>query len=163
MADFYKILVTGLSGKGKTYAARNLDPETTGFLNVENKPLPFPNKFKHHSRCKTLLDVKSNLKIYATNPDIKVIFFDSFSAYLEILLSAARKEKKGYEIWNYYNEEIGNLLNYIKDIDKEVIMTSHYEILDVEGDKEKRTKVKGEHSMPLLNLFNCWNILKPLC
>jgi hypothetical protein len=144
MTDYYKILVVSLSGKGKTYSARNLDPETTGFLNIENKPLPFKNKFKHHERCKSLVDVKLNLRKFADNPDIKVIFFDSFSAYIEILLAESRKLKKGYEIWNYYNEEIGKMLNYIKDIEKEIIVTAHYEILDIEGDREKRVKVKGK-------------------
>jgi hypothetical protein len=142
--DYYKILLTGQSGKGKTYSARNLDPETTGFLNVENKPLPFKNHFKHHIRCSSTNDVKVGLKNFADNPDIKVIFFDSFSAYVDMLLLDARKTKRGFDIWNYYNEEIGKMLNYIKDIEKEIFVTAHYEMLNIEGDSEKRVKVKGK-------------------
>jgi hypothetical protein len=144
MADYYKILVVAQSGKGKTYAARNLDPNTTGFLNVEDKPLPFKNGFKYHARCTSVADVKNKLNEYATNPDIKVIFFDSFSAYVDLLLADARKTKKGFDIWNYYNEEIGKILTYIKSIQKEVIVTAHYEMLNIEGDQDKRVKVKGK-------------------
>ena len=49
--DYYKVLLVSLSGKGKTYSSRNLNPETTGFINMENKPLPFKNTFKHQKRC----------------------------------------------------------------------------------------------------------------
>jgi hypothetical protein len=55
------------------------------------------------------------------------------------------------------------MLKEIKSIDKEIIVVAHYETLNVEGDQEKRVKVKGEHSTPFLNLFNCWNPLKLVC
>ena len=51
--DYYKVLLVGGSGKGKTFAFRNLDPKTTGFINVEDKPLPFKNEFVHHKRTYT--------------------------------------------------------------------------------------------------------------
>ncbi len=143
--DYYKILIVGPSGKGKTFTFRTLDPETTGYVNVENKPLPFKNEYKYHTKCTTLGQAKSTLKEYAENPKITAIVFDSFSAYVDLLLSEARKSKKGFEIWNYYNEEIGKILNYIKTIEKEVMVTAHYEWLQDEGGtKERRTKVKGK-------------------
>ena len=43
-----------------------------------------------------------------------------------------------------YNEEIGKFNMLIKRIQKEVFVTAHYEILNLEGDAEKRVKVKGE-------------------
>ena len=143
--DYYHVLLVAGSGKGKTYSARNLDPNTTGFINVENKPLPFKNNFKHHSRVESVADAKSKLKEYAENPEIDCIFFDSFSAYVDLLLASARSTKKGFDIWNYYNEEIGKLLNFIKSIKKEVFITAHYEwIQDEGGPKDRRTKVKGK-------------------
>lgn len=142
--DYYKVFLAGQSGKGKTYGFRNMNPETTGFINVEDKPLPFKNNFKYHSRPKTVAEVKAALKEYAANPSIKAIAFDSFSAYVEMLLAEARATKKGFDIWNMYNEEIGKLLNFIKSIEKEVFITGHYEILGVEGNQEKRIKVKGK-------------------
>lgn len=142
--DYYKILLVGSSGKGKTYSFRNMHPETTGFINVENKPLPFKNKFKYHAKTNSYLEAYDMLAEYAKNPEIDCIVFDSFSAYLDLLLGEARKAKKGFDIWNMYNEEVGKLLNRIKRIPKEIFVTAHYEILGIEGSMEKRTKIKGK-------------------
>jgi hypothetical protein len=84
------------------------------------------------------------LKELADNPEVKSICIDSFSAYVDLLLSECRTTKKGFDIWNMYNEEIGKFLNFIKKIQKEVFITGHYETLGVEGNQEKRIKVKGK-------------------
>jgi len=142
--DYYKILLVSQSGKGKTYSSRNLNPDTTGFINVENKPLSFKNRFKYHTRCTSYTEAYAALVEYARNPEITAIFFDSFSAYVELLLKEARKTKKGFDVWNMYAEEIGKVLDIIKRVPKEVFVTAHYEILGIEGNQEKRVKVKGK-------------------
>lgn len=142
--DYYKVLLVAQSGKGKTYSARNLNRETTGFINVENKPLPFKGQFKHHTRCNSYGEAYNALIEYAKNPEIDLIFFDSFSAYVDLLLLECRKTKKGFDVWNLYAEEIGKLLNIIKRIPKEIYVTAHYEVLSPEGTQEKRVKVKGK-------------------
>lgn len=142
--DYYKVALVSSSGRGKTYSFRNMNPETTGFINIEDKPLPFKNKFKYHSRPTTTLEVKKVLKEYADNPAITTICIDSFSAYVEILLSECRVTKSGFEIWNLYAAEIGKFLAFIKTIQKEVFITAHYEILGIEGEQEKRITVKGK-------------------
>lgn len=143
--DFYKILLVSQSGKGKTYSFRHMNPETTGFVNAENKPLPFKNNFKYHSRPTNVAETKKALKEYADNPEITSIVLDSLSAYLDMVLVEARATKKGYEIWGASNEEIGKLFNFIKSIPKEVFITAHYEwISDEGGARERRVKVKGK-------------------
>ena len=143
--DYYHVLLVGGSGKGKTFSARNLNPKTTGFINVENKPLPFKNKFENHIRVGNITEAIDALKLYSENPEIDAIFFDSFSAYVDMLLAQARGTKRGFDIWNFYNEEIGKLFTFIKSIKKEVFVTAHYEWLQDEGGaKERRTKVKGK-------------------
>ena len=141
--DYYKVLLVGQSGKGKTFSFRNMNPNTTGFINGEDKPLPFKNKFKYHSRPKTISDTKKALKEYADNKEIDCICIDSLSAYMDMLLAECRATKKGFDIWSAYNEEIGKFLNFLKSIEKEVFITAHYEILGIEGNQEKRVKVKG--------------------
>lgn len=121
-----------------------MDPETTGFINVENKPLPFKNNFKYHTRVTELSQAQSALVEYYKNPEIKSVVFDSFSAYVDLLLAHCRASKKGFDIWNMYNEEIGKLLNMFKKYNKEIFVVAHYEILNVEGNLEKRVKVKGK-------------------
>lgn len=145
MRDYYKILLVSQSGKGKTYSFRNMNPETTGFVNVENKPLPFKNNFKFHARPLNTVQAKTALKEFADNPLIESIVFDSLSAYFDMLLAEARATKKGFDIWNQYNDEIGKFFNYLKDIQKEVFIPAHYEwIQDEGGAKERRVKVKGK-------------------
>lgn len=143
--DFYKVAYVGRSGMGKTFSFRNMNPDKTGFVNIENKPLPFKNNFKYHARPTTLIDIKRVLSDFSKNPDIESIAIDSFSAFVDILLSEARSTKKGFDIWSFYAEEIGKFLNYIKSIEKEVFVTAHYEWLQgEEGVKERRVKVKGK-------------------
>lgn len=142
--DYYKILYVSQSGKGKTYSFRNMNPDTTGFINIENKPLPFKNKFKYHSRPTTYQEAYQQLITYGRDPNIESIVFDSFSAYVDLLLLDCRKNKKGFDIWNTYAEEIGKILDVIKQVPKEVFVTAHYEVLGLEGVQEKRVKVKGK-------------------
>lgn len=141
--DYYKVLLVGSSGKGKTYSFRNMNPNTTGFINVENKPLPYKNKLKYHTRVNTFQEAYDALAEYAKNPEIDTIIVDSLSAYTDLVLAEARRTKKGFEIWSMYNDEIGKLLTRIKRVPKEVFVTAHYEILGIEGNMEKRVKVKA--------------------
>lgn len=142
--DFPKILYVGASGKGKTYSFRNMNENTTGFINVELKPLPFKKDFKYHAKPKKFEGVLKALDDYAKNPEIECIVIDSLSAAFEVLLKEARDIYTNWDVWNYYNKKIGELLNKIKTIEKEVFVTAHYEIIDIEGETEKRVKVKGK-------------------
>ena len=142
--DYYKVMLVGSNGRGKTYSFRNMPEGTTGFINIEDKPLPFKNKFSFHARPVNIASIFKALEDYASNPSVEVIVIDSFSAFCELLLAQARREKKGFDIWNLYNEEIGRFFTLIKKIKKEVFITAHYEILQMEGEPEKRVHVKGK-------------------
>lgn len=142
--DYYKTLLVSQSGCGKTMSARNFNRDTTGFVNTENKPLPFKGAFKYHSRPKTLSDTTAALMEYAKNPEIDTIFLDSLSAVFEMVLLDARKRYKGFDVWNAYNTEIQTFIDLIKKIPKTVFITAHYEIIGIEGNQEKRVKVKGK-------------------
>jgi len=70
---------------------------------------------------------------------------DSFSAYVDSLLRTAREIKKGFDVWNLYNEEIGKLMYIIKRYPKDIFMSAHYEGVETEeGAIEKRIAVKGK-------------------
>jgi hypothetical protein len=43
-----------------------------------------------------------------------------------------------------YNDEIGRFMTAMKWVPKEVFVTAHYEILNLEGAQEKRVKVKAK-------------------
>ena len=143
--QIYQFAIVGMSGKGKTMSFRNMDPETTGFINIENKPLPFVNKFKHYSTPKDWQETYQTLIEFAKNPEITQVVLDSFSAYVDSLLRTAREIKKGFDVWNMYNEEIGKLMYIIQRYPKDIFMSAHYEWVETEeGAIEKRIAVKGK-------------------
>jgi len=145
MREAYKIAIVSASGRGKTYSFRNMDPNTTGFINLENKPLPFKNTFKHYCKPNDWRDAKEKLIEYAKNPEIKTIIFESFSEYAQSVLRTAMKTKRNFDIWNMYNEEIGQILFLIKKCPKDILLTAHYEWVESpEGAVEKRILVKGK-------------------
>lgn len=142
--DYPKVLIVGKSGKGKTYSFRDMPENTTGFINAELKPLPFKKNFKYHAKPKKFEGLLKALEDYSNNPEIEVIVIDSLSAVFEMLLKEARDIYSNWDVWNYYNKKIGELLFKIKNIEKEVFATAHYEILSSEEESEKRVKVKGK-------------------
>lgn len=140
----YQIAIVGMSGKGKTMALRNMNPETCGFINAEGKPLPFINKFKHYCTPNSWQETYQKLIEFGKNPEITEVVLDSFSAYTDSLLKTAREIKKGFDTWNYYNEEIGKLLFLIKKYPKDIIVTAHSANVETEeGVAERRIAVKG--------------------
>jgi len=142
--DYYKVLELGQSGKGKTYSFVNMNRDTTGFLNIENKPLPFKGTFKYHDRPLKFQDAFATLIEYGKNPEIDAIVVDSQSAYFDMVLKEARLTKKNFDIWNMYNDEIAKFQDMIKRIPKEIFVTGHYELLNIESSWEKRAKVQGK-------------------
>jgi hypothetical protein len=143
--DYYKVLLVSQSGKGKTYSFRNMNREKTGFINVENKPLPFKGNFKYHGKPFATGGVFAALKAYNDNKEIDCIVIDSLSAVFDLFLAEAKATKKGFDIWNYYNELVAKFLAAVKNVEKEVFLTAHYEwIQDEGGAKERRVKTQGK-------------------
>ena len=141
----YQFALVGTPGKGKTMAFRNLDPKTTGFINAECKPLPFINNFEKYSTPNNWQETYQKLIEFAKDDSVETVILDSFSAYVDSLLKTARETKRGFEIWNMYNEEIGKLLFVIKKYPKNIIVSAHYEWVETdEGAIEKRITVKGK-------------------
>lgn len=140
----YQIAIVGPSGKGKTMAFRNMNTVTTGFINMEGKPLPFLNKFENYSTPNTWQECYQKLIEYAKNTTITEVVLDSLSTYLDSLLKTARDTKKGFDVWNLYNEEIGKLIYLIKKYPKDIIVTAHSANVESElGVEERRIGVKG--------------------
>jgi hypothetical protein len=138
-------MIVGASGRGKTYSFRNMNPKTCGYINMEGKPLPFINKFENYYIPNTWQDAYSKLIEYAKNDKITEVVFDSFSAYIDSVLKTAQETKKGFDIFNFYNEEIGRFNFIMTRYPKDIFVTAHYEW--IQGDSgvvEKRVKVGGK-------------------
>ena len=142
----YQIALVGMSGRGKTMAFRNMNTKTCAYINAEQKPLPFLNQFENYCTPNNWQETYHKLIEFAKNDAITEVVLDSFSAYLDSLLKTARDTKRGFDIWNFYNEEIGKLMYIIRNYPKDIFMTAHYEWVESEeGAVEKRIMVKGEH------------------
>jgi len=141
----YQFALVGMPGKGKTMSFRNMNPKTCGFVNMEGKPLPFINNFVHYSTPNSWQECYQKLIEYAKNDEITEVVLDSFSGYTDSLVRTARETKKGYDIWSFYNDEIGKLMFLIKKYPKDIIVTAHCEWIEVdEGLVEKVIAVKAK-------------------
>jgi hypothetical protein len=141
---FYKILVVGKPGSGKTSSLRKLNRETTGFIDTEAKPLPFKDGFTRTVYAEKFQQVLDALVAFSRDPKVSVVVLESLSATLDILYREMSSLYKGFDLWRAYNEQVGVLLDYIKRVRKEVIVIGHYEILNTEGAPERRLKIRGK-------------------
>lgn len=141
----YKILLESLPGCGKTFSTRNLPRDTTGFINVEAKPLPYKGTFKHMFVPEKFADILEKLAEFSRTPEITTVVLDSLSAAIDMALKELRSSgMKGFDLWAAYNDRVGSLLEYIKRVKKELLVIGHYEILSTEDGAERRLKVKGK-------------------
>lgn len=119
------ILILGDSGTGKSTSIKTLPPSDTFIVNVENKTLPFPthDEFKNQGfNYQFVTQIDNQIKVAASVPGIKYIIIDSFSKWLEMLMIQARQSNKGYDIFNYYNSQVGFFLEMIKKINNKIII-----------------------------------------
>jgi hypothetical protein len=145
------VAIIGSSGRGKTMAARNLDPETTLIINSEQKAFPFKSKFKF---VKTGFDAqgKSDMLSFLTQEKldkngIKTIFFDSFSLWAQKQEIYDRKAYKGFEIYGQLGEDYYKLLDAMRNLKDVVIyVTCHVEMItdETEGVREIRMTTEGK-------------------
>lgn len=142
--DYGKALILGQSGYGKTYMFRNCDETSFGFINAERKPLPFRKIFKYHGRPANWMSFIANLEDFAKNPEIEMIGVDSQSAAFDMLYQECQANFKGYDIYSTFNRQVVQFFNLIRDIQKDMIITGHDEILLIEGYKQKRAKIHGK-------------------
>lgn len=146
--DYYKILLMGGSGKGKTYSFEELaaGSNTTGFIDVENKPLLFKGKFAARATPTTTTEVTDLMQKISLNPKLTCGIVDSFSAYSDMAMKEAKNAKKGWDIMSFYNEKIAFFHETLKKVKKEMFVTAHWEIIGdgLTGVQERRVKVQGK-------------------
>lgn len=139
--SFYgKLAIVGPTGTGKSYLSKTVNRETTGYINMERKPLPFKDgkPFKYMGMPKSWGEFKKMLIEYGSNPEIERIIIDSQTMAFNALNKEAAVNFQGFEVYKAYNRQVHEYIEILKNIEKDVIVFSHDEWLKVEGEGKKR-------------------------
>lgn len=143
--DFGKILVVAPSGYGKTFLSKTADFEKTGFVNSEQKPLPFKGNFKYQGKPKSWAGFLKNIEDFAKNPDITNMIIDSQSMGFDMLHSEMQQNFKGFDIYANYNKQLVRYFDLIRSIEKDCIFLSHDETIVEQGFKQRKARVHGKN------------------
>lgn len=141
------IFVCGASGTGKSTSFRNLSPEKTIILNVEQKQLPFreASKFTRQAMIPTMEQFNKYFYKALETDDVDVIVIESFTSLCELIMLKAKKIHTGWDIRSYYNEEIFKIVLASKNTDKYVIFTGIDEVVENDdGVSFYQVKVSGK-------------------
>lgn len=127
MLNHPNVIVIGRSGSGKSYSLRNLNPKTTRILNIERKALPFKHSYEFDKNDNNIYLEEhgkffTQLKKAIDNPDLEVIVVESGIKLAEVLLKTAKEIKKGYDIYNMFNDKVGEFLELIKENKGKIII-----------------------------------------
>ena len=133
------IIIVGPSGSGKSSSMRNLDPKSTAVINTERKQLPFKNANEFMNvPVKTVSEFHTALDKAMESDKISTIVIESFTSLIEIIYREAEIRYKGFDIWGYYNKEIGYILDKSKNSDKYVIFMAIDGVYDGDNGVEER-------------------------
>jgi hypothetical protein len=146
--NFYcKVAIVGQSGTGKSYLSKTADHLTTGYINMERKPLPYRQEtpFTFIGQPKTWIGFKKNLEDYGNNPAVKTIIIDSQTMAFNVLIREMGTSFTGFDVYKNYNRQVYEYLELIKNIQKDIIVISHDELIKLnEGDKVRRMSTHGK-------------------
>ena len=148
------ILVVGESGRGKSRGVKNLDPDTTAIINVEGKTLPFKEakNFKQipYDVSNPKASLIDSIKTISDFPldKVSVVVIDSLSKWSDDLYvyakEAFRTSRNKYEIPEFHNQAIKELLDIAKASPQVVIMTGHPDMTQTSlGDTTLNMAVMG--------------------
>lgn len=114
------IIIYGPSGSGKSRSLKNFDAEEIQIINVLGKDLPFRNRFKHVLKTSEYDDIKKYIRTAIEVSSIRTFVIDDCGYLMagKFLDQAADKDKKGSQVFDFYNEiahEFWDLRNFIVD------------------------------------------------
>jgi hypothetical protein len=144
---FYaKVAIVGPSGSGKSYMTKTANKETTGYINTENKPLPYKGEpFKNMGLPKTWVGFMTCLADYGKNPEVHRIIIDSQTEAFNILNQESVRNFSNWDIAKNYNRKVREYEVLLKDIQKDILIFSHDELIRIgESGKQRRMVVHNK-------------------
>lgn len=165
------VAAVGESGKGKSTAGRNLDPEKTFWINVSGKDLPFRGWASDYTLFEGSAKKKSNGKIelsdgnggnyYITadshkitaileyidenRPEIEVIVIDDYQ-YIMSTEFMNRAQEQGWDKFNDIGKHAWDVINTAKNLrnDLTVFVTFHSETITENYKPKEKIKTIGK-------------------
>ena len=134
------IFICGPSGTGKSTSMRNLPPERTVILNVEQKALPFRKgvEFKLNVPIDSIQLFKTALSKAIENPKIDIIVIESFTSLTELIYMKAKTLYDGFDVWDFYKNEIKKIMEMSKNTDKYIIFLGIDQFVEGDSGVEER-------------------------
>ena len=134
------IFICGPSGTGKSTSMRNLPPEKTVILNTEQKALPFRKgvEFKLNVPINSLQLFKTALTKAIENPNVDIIVIESFTSLIETIYMKAKSLYDGFDVWDYYKNEIKKIMEMSKNTDKYIIFIGIDQFVEGDSGVEER-------------------------
>tara|TARA_R110000751_G_scaffold26901_3_gene71519 strand:+ start:5278 stop:5958 length:681 start_codon:yes stop_codon:yes gene_type:complete len=134
------IFICGPSGTGKSTSMRNLPPERTVILNVEQKALPFRKgvEFKLNVPIDSIQLFKTALTKAIENPKIDIIVIESFTSLTELIYMKAKSLYDGFDVWDFYKNEIKKIMEMSKNTEKYIIFIGIDQYVEGEAGVEER-------------------------
>lgn len=134
------IFICGPSGTGKSTSMRNLPHERTVILNVEQKALPFRKgvEFKLNVPIDSIQLFKTALSKAIENPKIDIIVIESFTSLTELIYMKAKTLYDGFDVWDFYKNEIKKIMEMSKNTDKYIIFLGIDQYVEGEAGVEER-------------------------
>ena len=134
------IFICGPSGTGKSTSMRNLPPERTVILNTEQKALPFRKgvEFKLNVPINSLQLFKTALTKAIENPNVDIIVIESFTSLIETIYMKAKSLYDGFDVWDYYKNEIKKIMEMSKNTDKYIIFIGIDQFVEGDSGVEER-------------------------
>jgi len=134
------IFICGPSGTGKSTSMRNLPPERTVILNTEQKALPFRKgvEFKLNVPINSLQLFKTALTKAIENPNVDIIVIESFTSLIEMIYMKAKSLYDGFDVWDFYKNEIKKIMEMSKNTDKYIIFIGIDQFVEGDSGVEER-------------------------
>jgi len=134
------IFICGPSGTGKSTSMRNLSPERTVILNVEQKALPFRKgvEFELNVPIGDIALFKKALTKAIENPNVDTIIIESFTSLIELIYMKAKSLYDGFDVWDYYKNEIKKIMEMSKNTDKYIIFIGIDQYVEGDAGVEER-------------------------
>ena len=140
------ILIIGESGSGKSTSVRNLDPQSTYIINVQNKVLPWKGaKAQYTKENKNIVavdnakSIQSMLKNISEKAEhIKCVVIDD-SQYIMVNEMMRRSKESGYTKFSEIARGTWDIINEISACrdDLTIVLLSHLETTNVGKEKVK--------------------------